>query len=685
MESENSSEAQVSLALQANAEDTTASEDKALSLVAVEIPETGPEGDTLPHQGAPGKGINLQWSNLVYTIEDPQKKTSRCILDNVSGEVYPKQLLALMGPSGSGKTSLLNSLAGRVPQTKNAVLTGTHLVNGNSGVNMSKVSAYVLQDDALFALSTVFETLMFTAQLRLPGDLSVKAKEERVMEVITELNLIEATHTSIGNDRVRGVSGGERKRVSIGTELLHKPSLIFCDEPTSGLDSFQAQNVMGTLKELASRGNTVVCSIHQPRSSIYNMLDLIVLLAQGGVVYNGLAGEECEVYFAAIGYPVPKGFNPADHFLDVICVDHRTEESSSQSKARVETLLTRHAQSADDSASKSLIPQSSCKLVNAMLTSTAGAGHSSFLIPFMLLVRRSWREQMRDFVALCMKYLMNVFFTAVFGIVYWRMAFDQVSLQNRTGILFFQAMNQAFGSTIGISQVIPRQLQIVWRERASNMYNVLPYYCATMFITIPLEFLPQIVYTLVIYFMTNLRNGWDHFFIYLGVMVLENFVGISVGLLLSASLPSVEMAPNIAPAIVILFLMFSGYFLNEESLPDVLGWLKYISFILYSFQALCVNEFKDAKFSCSSEDQVCYDGNTWLESYLKFGEVKIYENCIILAGMMVGWNILAVSVLQFNRPRFLNFQNADSSKLSPTELKNPVAVKTSGDILNFVN
>ena len=140
-----------------------------------------------------------------------------------------------MGPSGSGKTSLLNALAGRIEVTKEAELTGEITVNGEDATDfLANHSAYIMQDDALFALSTVFETLMFVAQLRLPKTMPIADKKARVVEVITELGLITSKDTLVGNQRVRGLSGGERKRLNIGVDMLHNPRLLFCDEPTSG-------------------------------------------------------------------------------------------------------------------------------------------------------------------------------------------------------------------------------------------------------------------------------------------------------------------------------------------------------------------------------------------------------------------------------------------------------------------
>merc|ERR1740123_1921660 len=145
---------------------------------------------------------------------------------------------------------------------------------GGGGLDLSSLSAYVEQDDALFSLPTVFESLLFTAQLRLPATMPMEQKVERVESIIRELGLVEVRDTFIGNSNTRGVSGGERKRVNVASCMMHNPTLVFVDEPTSGLDSFQALNVIVALKAMCNRGRTVVISIHQPRSSIYALLDL---------------------------------------------------------------------------------------------------------------------------------------------------------------------------------------------------------------------------------------------------------------------------------------------------------------------------------------------------------------------------------------------------------------------------
>ncbi|KAG2425311.1 hypothetical protein HXX76_013891 [Chlamydomonas incerta] len=243
----------------------------------------------------------------------PKEEKEKQVLFNISGEVTPGEVLALMGPSGGGKTSLLTLLGGR----STARLGGSIAFNG---AKMSKATkrkmGYVSQDDLLYAELTVYETLYFAALLRLPRSWSRADKLNRVEMVVDGLGLERCRDTIIGSHMMRGVSGGERKRVSIGHELLINPSILLLDEPTSGLDSTTALRLMHTLRTLASGGRTIVTSIHQPSSRLYRQMDKLMLLSDGRCMYYGDA-QSVSTWFKLLGQPCPFGTNIADHILDL--------------------------------------------------------------------------------------------------------------------------------------------------------------------------------------------------------------------------------------------------------------------------------------------------------------------------------------------------------------------------------
>ena len=254
-----------------------------------------------------------RWSTNPFRKREAKLKQ---ILHGVSGTVAPGNVVALMGPSGSGKSTLLETLGGR--SNRSIKVKGSILFNGmKMNKSVKRRLAFVSQDDLLHQNLTVEEALSFIALLRLPKSWSKTKKIERVDRVIEKLRLRNCRHTMIGNgNSQRGVSGGERKRTSVGCELLTDPSLLLLDEPTSGLDSTIALQLVQILRELASDGRSIIASIHQPSSRLFFMFDHVLLLSQGHVIYKGRTSA-CHVYFDVLGFPVPAGISTADHILDL--------------------------------------------------------------------------------------------------------------------------------------------------------------------------------------------------------------------------------------------------------------------------------------------------------------------------------------------------------------------------------
>lgn len=254
----------------------------------------------------------LSFKNVGYTL--PHIKHP--LLLDASGSVNSGQVLAIMGPSGAGKTTLLDILANR---TKVGQVTGNVYVNGRtcSKEEYIQLIGYVDQEDTMIPTLTVYETILYSALLRLPRSMSTAAKEYRVMEVMQELGIDGIKDSRIGQSGDRSISGGERRRVAIACELVTSPSILFLDEPTSGLDAYNAFNVVECLVTLAKNyKRTVIFTIHQPRSNIVTLFDHLVLLAKGRIIYSG-SQEQTQNYFGTIGYNCPVGFNIADYLIDL--------------------------------------------------------------------------------------------------------------------------------------------------------------------------------------------------------------------------------------------------------------------------------------------------------------------------------------------------------------------------------
>ncbi|KAA8542847.1 hypothetical protein F0562_023999 [Nyssa sinensis] len=268
----------------------------------------------------PGQG--LEFNNLSYSVMKKQKKDGVWItkeaylLNDISGQAMRGEVMAIMGPSGAGKSTFLDALAGRIAQGS---LEGSVRIDGKPVTTsyMKMISSYVMQDDQLFPMLTVFETFMFAAEVRLPPSISSPEKKQRVIELLDQLGLQSATHTYIGDEGRRGVSGGERRRVSIGIDIIHKPSLLFLDEPTSGLDSTSAYSVVEKVKDIARSGSIVLMTIHQPSYRIQMLLDRITVLARGRLIYLG-SPTALPAHLSGFGRPAPEGENNLEYLLDVI-------------------------------------------------------------------------------------------------------------------------------------------------------------------------------------------------------------------------------------------------------------------------------------------------------------------------------------------------------------------------------
>jgi len=589
--------------------------------------------------------INLEWTDIFYSV--PQRNHPRkIILDKISGTARPGCLLAIIGPSGAGKTTLINALAGRIEKQKGDEYTGHICINGkllDSEFDMSDVSAYVTQDDTLFAFSTVRETLTFACKLR-------NIPLQRINEVIRELSLIQAADTRVGNAMARGISGGEKKRVNIGIELLRNPGVIFLDEPTTGLDSYQALSVMNTLKQLSSSGRTVICSVHQPRSAIYALLDDICVLTIGGrAVYFGQAGDHASEYFAAT-YPVPKNFNPADHFMDIVSVNYRSKETQVQTEDQVNRLVEMFCQRGEKNGngSSGTLNRSDAFVKAIKRLEKRRGGCKQFFVSFWWVLRRSRWEMFRNWKLLAFKAGMKMIVNIIFGLAYWQMAFSQENILNRTGLFFYIAINMAFAPSVEAAKIIPLQLPVVQKERLANLYGIVPYFISAFLVELPHFAIPTLASNMILYFMANLRHGWDHFFIFFSTILATQLVSNMVGMWFAAMMPRSGKAVDLVQIFAMQCILFSGgSFLKEGSIPVYLVWMKYVSYIRLPYEILLVNEFRDAHFTPDEP----FDGNGWLEN-LGFENVCIGENFAYFGLMFIVYASLALFCLWINSPKF---------------------------------
>ncbi|KAL5054547.1 hypothetical protein RYX36_035229 [Vicia faba] len=355
------------------------------SVLDIEASTNTPEGN---------HGICLTWKDIWVNTTAKGKNGRRSILQGLTGYAKPGQLLAIMGPSGCGKSTLLDTLAGRL--ATNTRQTGEILINGHKQELSYGTSAYVTQDDTLLTTLTVKEAVYYSAQLQLPNTMSKSEKKERADFTIKEMGLQDATNTRIGGWGVKGISGGQKRRVSICIEILTRPRLLFLDEPTSGLDSAASYYVMKRIATLDHKDGiqrTIITSIHQPSSEVFQLFDNLCLLSSGENVYFGPASATCE-FFALNGFPCSPLQSLPDHLLKTINkdFDQDTEIEISTEEA-ISILVSSYKSSEMKKHVHDEVAVLSKKQIRSMDTNK---GHAGFFNQCLSLIKRSSLNMFRD-------------------------------------------------------------------------------------------------------------------------------------------------------------------------------------------------------------------------------------------------------------------------------------------------
>lgn len=624
-----------------------------------------------PYAAAP---CDLAWQDLTFNVPAPRPPrmrrraaaaadpaappppTERTVLHPMSGAVRSGQMLAVMGSSGAGKTSLLNVLAGRVATSRGASASGAVYVNGRPRdyTRFRQMSAYVLQDDDMFAELTVREQIAYAATLRLPATMPIATKMARVDRVIQELGLAKVRGSRIGNELERGISGGERKRVSIATELVTDPSLLFLDEPTTGLDSFNALNVVQTLRHLASSGRTVVCTIHQPRSSIFSLFDQLLLLSEGRVMYHGPA-RDAVAYFASLSFRMPRHFNPADFFLDLLSVDARSMHKEQTTRARVNFIGDRY----DALVPQIELPQANGEFDDAELAKLALVEdnmyhqqrrfQNSWGKELLVLTGRSVRLAMRQRMSNKVRFFQVIFFSVLLGLLWLNngQEKDAKSRLSIAGILFFIVINQSFGGVFAVIFQFPLERSVVTRERATNMYRTSSYFLSKTLTDMPKTFIFNFLFSLVVYWMAGLRREGGAFFQFVLTLFLISTFTESLAVAVSVLTGNPQAAASLIPMLVILCILFGGFFIESGRLPLWIAWFKYASFIFYGYTAMTNVEFP-VNTAIAVEKSIRQQSG--------FSDLNYWVCIGALVGLTVGIKIVGYLFLRYLRgPKFLRF------------------------------
>lgn len=521
-----------------------------------------------------GGNHTLEALDLSYTIsvtdKDSKEKVSKTLIHPVSFQIRPKEMVAIMGASGAGKSTLLDILAQRVPFSQ---VDGSYKLDGHD-INhreFKRMSGYVMQDDALYPLLTVRETLNFAAQLRIPH-LSKVDKYLLVEETIKQLKLQNCADTKIGNEIHRGISGGEKRRVSIGVDTVQQPTIIFLDEPTSGLDSTTALTIAETLSDVSKRDRTVAMTIHQPSTRVLDVFDKVMFLSRGQMVYYGKPSN-LPNYCSSLGKPPPPYSNIAEFFLEVVdeyeasntvkvLADHHKEE------------LRMRAPSAVDESRKSVKAKYSHDYANSMIGETT------------ILLKRQWLNVVRTPELAVVRVVMATVVALVLGSLFWMSNNNTEGLRERASY-FAYALALFLFTSLEALPIFLQEQSIYTREHSRGAYRVGSYCLANFLIYVPISVMMSVVFTAVSYFMIDLPpEGF-------GVQTLAIFFtlleGNAFATCVSGFAPDPLTGNGMGTALLAFMFLFSGFFIPYNSIPKGWRWFSALSMFKYPLEGMLVN------------------------------------------------------------------------------------------------
>lgn len=577
-------------------------------------------------------------------------ESQRSILEGINLNIPEGSMMGIIGSSGSGKTSLLNALANRI-SSSGLKQTGTIEYNGSEKISTVR-SAYVLQTDIHEPNLTARETLRFAGDLRLAGMPKVELNNF-VEQIILELGLKECADTRVGDTSHRGLSGGEKRRLSMGIQLLSNPSLLFLDEPTTGLDANSAYMVVKTCKQLARHGRTLIMSLHQPRSDIFTLFDSITLLARGQVVYSGPTSSVVD-YFSKLGFKIKAFTNPADFIIDLSAIDYRTAEKEKESTERVEFLIKSWKESpACDTVG--LSDKSQIGKVNSGLKEKTEITKPSLLKEIKTLAHRSALVSYRDPMGYSGLLIESVIMGVICGWIFYKPGYSLAGIRSTQGVLYVSCSMQGYLLILYETyRLCGPDLKVFDREHNEGCSTPLGFLLSRRLAKMFTEdlFVP-LIFAVIMYFMSGLRtDGASHFFIYFAVILLQHYNSITYATFASSVSRDFSIASLIANLGYTLQSMACGFFVNAKHMKPYVQWTKYIAFLWYALGAVFSNQYSSWSGHCPeglSEDECyTYSGDYVLKTY-GFPENWIWEPIVILLCWSIGFYILSWAFLRFSR------------------------------------
>lgn len=617
-------------------------------------------------------------------------KTDTVLVQPLSLDLPSGSVMAIMGGSGSGKTTLLNVMASKMSSGLKRSGEIAYLLDDDSSEGKENVEeqqmdytsinekikddvtlAYVPQQDVLCARLTCRETLMYAADLKLNA-----TKEEKISivnQLIDELGLKDCADTMVGDNAHRGLSGGEKRRLSMGTQMVSNPSVMFLDEPTTGLDAYSAYLVVKTLKKLAKEdGRTFIISIHQPRSDILFLFDHVCILSKGNTVFCDKM-DNMIPYFKSIEYNVPDLVNPADYFIDLSSVDGRSETNLEITKKRLDQLVEAWHVYENTTLSFKPINYKNEITIKNMTTKLP------FLKQVAVLTRRNYRLNFNDTNTLIATFAEPVIMGAIVGWIYYKPDTSDIGgLRTLISCLYASVILQSYLYLLfDTYRLCEQDIALYDRECAEGSVSAISFIVArklSLFITD--DILMTILYTSITYFMFGLEKNGGKFFYQYAVNLLSQLICSALAMISVAVSRDFSKASLVGNLSFTLFSMSCGFFVNAKHMPVYVRWTKYIAFTWYAFGTLLSNTFSNSYCNGGVGDECM--GSQVVKQYgfpIHWRTLPMW----ILFCWLVGFSLVGIVILTWNKID-ITLQNEVKSNKSKKKKSISEELTTDNDI-----
>ncbi|KAG2623807.1 hypothetical protein PVAP13_3KG081408 [Panicum virgatum] len=499
-------------------------------------------------------GASLTWENLTAVLPGGGGRATKKLVQGLYGYAVPGRVVAIMGPSGSGKSTLLDSLSGRL--ARNVVLTGKVLLNGKKRRLDYGVVAYVTQENILLGTLTVRETVTYSALLRLPSSMRKSEVRRIVDDTLDEMGLRECADRHIGTWHLRGISGGEKKRLSIALEILTRPRLLFLDEPTTGLDSAAAFSVVQTLRQLAvDGGRTIVSSVHQPSSEVFALFDDLCLLSSGECAYFGDAKLATQFF--------------AETELDPL-LNYSTSEIR-------ERLVEKYRISDYALMVRNTIHE--ITKIEGVVEEVIRGSEASWFKQLRTLTSRSFTNMSRDLNYYWLRIIIYIVMAICLGTIYYDVGTSYTAIQARASCGGFVSGFMTFMSIGGFPSFI-EEMKVFTLERQNGHYGVAAYIISNFLSSMPFLLTVSWASASITYWMVKFRPGFSYFAffalnLYGGVSVIESLM-----MIISALVPNFLMGLILGAGVIGIMMLTSGFFRLLPELPKIF-WRYPVSYIVY--------------------------------------------------------------------------------------------------------